>query len=380
MTESLGESVAFGPEELLRRYEHYLRYQIETLDLIAQHAPIDRTLEKICELVEHTLPGTAALVLVTDDVYPMRMFSSAPFAEQLLEAIVAPVTAALDRLDVVPDDPQHLIVVDPTSPGYTVWCIPVVGLGSVPLGALCVRRDWDDHPTERATILMDHSSRLVQVAIEQHLAERRIIGMLTAERKQIAADLHDDPVQAVTAVSLVLQRLAMEVPSEQAELLGQARTTVNGAIERMRRMLFELHPTALDEEGLAVAVEVYLEETFEPSGVEWKVVDTMEREPDAHLASLAYRLIHEALSNVVAHAAATSVLVELGSRDGGLVVRVVDDGVGFDPEVIPHHRPGHLGIHTAHDLARRASGTMQIESAPGNGCSVEIWLPYVLHH
>ena len=380
MTESLGESTAFGAEELLRRYEQYLRFQIETLDLIAQHAPIDRTLETVCELVEHTLPGSSALVLATDDVYPIRMFSREPFAEPLVEAIITPVMAALERLDVVPGATDRLMVADPTADGISVWCIPIVGLGSIPLGALCVRRAWDAHPTERATILMQHASRLVQVAIEQHLAERRIIGMLTAERKQIAADLHDDPVQAVTAVSLILQRLAMEVPTAQAELLAQARTTVNGAIERMRRMLFELHPTALDEEGLTVSVEVYLEETFEPLGVKWQVVDAMEREPDAHLGALAYRLIHEALSNVVAHAGATSVQVELGTRDEGLVVRVVDDGVGFDYDAVPRNRPGHLGIHTAQDLARRASGSMEIESEPGTGCTVEIWLPYVLHH
>ena len=380
MAEMLGESALLPAEEMLHRFEHYLRLQIDVLELIAQHAPIDRTLEVVCGLVEQTMPGTSALVLVTDDVYPMRMFSNEPFPEALVEVIVSKVTSALERLGLVPSDSERLIVTDPTAEGATVWCIPIVGLGSLSLGALCVRRDWGDEPTDRADTLVRHASRLVQVAIEQHLAERRIIGMLAAERKQIAEDLHDDPVQAVTAVSLVLQRLAMEVPTEQAELLGQARRTVNGAIDRMRRMLFELHPTALEEEGLAVAVEVYLEETFEVLGITWQVENRLDREPDVHVGALAYRLLHEVLSNVVAHAEASSVCVELGSRDLGLLVRITDDGVGFDPDELPRSRPGHLGIHTAQDLARRASGTLEIESAPGAGCTVEIWIPYVLHH
>ena len=380
MAETLGESASLAPEELLRRYERYLRLQIEVLELIAQHAPIDRTLETVCLLVEQTMPGASALVLATDDVYPMRMCSREPFPDPLVEVIVARVTGVLDRLEVVPSDSGRMIVEDPTREDATVWCIPIVGLGSLPLGALCVHREWGAEPTERAATLVRHASRLVQVAIEQHLAERRIVGMLAAERKQIAEELHDDPVQAVTAVSLVLQRLAMEVPTEQAELLEHASHLVSGAIDRMRRMLFELHPTALEEEGLAIAVESYLAETFEPLGIAWQVENTLDREPDVNLGALAYRLMHEVLSNVVAHAAASSVRVELGSRDLGLVMRILDDGVGFDPDEVPRSRPGHLGIHTAQDLARRASGILEIESAPGAGCTVEIWIPYVLHH
>lgn len=375
MTERFEPSQAGSPEELLRRYQAYVEEQTETLDLIADHAPLDRTLEGVCLVVERSLPRASAFVMTFDGDYPLRLFHDASLSQVVRDDLVPRVRGWLDRTSLVPVESRQVMLDDPTGGGEHVWCVAIVGLGARPLGALCIRRAWRGEMSARADALARHAGRLAQIAIEHHLAERQVIGLLAAERKQIAADLHDDPVQAVTAVSLILQRLAMDVPADQAELLGHARTTVNNAIERMRRMLFELHPTALDEDGLAVAVEVYLEETFEPLGVHWTIDAHLRVEPDAHTAALTYRLVHEALANVVAHADASNVHVELTSDDSGLTARVTDDGCGFDPDAVPRVRPGHLGIHTASDLAHRASGRLEIVSSPGTGCAVTVWLP-----
>jgi len=86
-------------------------------------------------------------------------------------------------------------------------------------------------------------------------------------------------------------------------------------------------------------------------------------------------LIHEALSNVAAHADATKVSVSLSSIDGGISAVIVDDGDGFEPASIPQPRPGHLGISNVRYLAQRVGGRFDIESAPGFGCAVRIWIP-----
>jgi len=109
--------------------------------------------------------------------------------------------------------------------------------------------------------------------------------------------------------------------------------------------------------------------------VKWSLDDQLDAEPDGPTRVLSFRLIHEALSNVAAHADATKVSVSLSSIDGGISAVIVDDGDGFEPASIPQPRPGHLGISNVRYLAQRVGGRFDIESAPGFGCAVRIWIP-----
>lgn len=354
----------------------YATVQLAVLDMIAEGVSIERTLEAIGEAVERALPSASALVFMRDESLALRGFGrGAPLFGGTVDMAKAQVHAELQRLDAEPASHRKQANRTLIVSSDTLWFVPVVDPATTPLGALCILRPGSTRPTEGETELIRSASTLAQIAIEHHLAEWRALDLLAAERRRLARDVHDDPVQAMTVVSLLLQRMAMEATSDQGEMLAQARHTVDRAIDRMRRMLFELHPTMLDDEGLAVAVEVCLEETLDSLGVEWQIDDALHREPDPHSAALAYRVIQQAVVNVAAHAGATTVKVELGNCDDGTMIRIVDDGCGFDPESVPRNRPGHLGLHTAYELARRASGTIEIRSAPGDGCMVELWLP-----
>jgi signal transduction histidine kinase len=350
----------------------YARAQLAVLDMIADGASIEPTLKAIGEAVEVALPSVAALVFMRDESLALRGFANGTPTVDLAKAHVH---AELRRLDAEPMSHRKQASRTLIAASDSVWFVPVVDPATRPLGALCILRRSGGRPTEGETELIRSASTLTQIAIEHHLAEWRALELLAAERRRLARDVHDDPVQAMTVVSLHLQRMAIEATSDQREMLGQMRHTVDHAIDRMRRMLFELHPTMLDEEGLAVAVEVCLEETLDSLGVEWQIDVALHSEPDPHIAALAYRVIQQALVNVAAHAGATTVKVELGNRDDGMMIRIVDDGCGFDPKSVSRNRPGHLGLHTAYELARRASGTIEIRSAPGDGCTVELWLP-----
>lgn len=209
-------------------------------------------------------------------------------------------------------------------------------------------------------------------------AERRtesaVIAGHLAESSRIAGQLHDDQVQAMTLVSIRLQQVARRAAGdpELEEVVGLARAATSDAIERLRRMMFELHSPVIETEGLAAAIEVYIDETFDED-----VTGTVHSEitdlPPA-TAALAYRLVREALMNVLKHASASSFVVDLRTSAGMLVTTVTDDGVGFDVDAVAV-TPGHLGVAHAEELATAAGGTWAIRSAPGAGTTVTIRLP-----
>ncbi|MEP6758327.1 MAG: PAS domain-containing protein [Actinomycetota bacterium] len=196
-----------------------------------------------------------------------------------------------------------------------------------------------------------------------------------AERRQIAADIHDDPIQVMSAVDMRLQMMQGFPESITPEALAEIEHEVAHAIERLRSMLFELRPTALDRDGLVAALRIYLEHTAASTGWSVSVVDELPVKPDADMAALLYRIAQEAVVNARKHAYATSVRIEVVEAADGVVVRVVDDGKGFVPDLQSEPAPGHLGLSTMVERAELAGGWTRVISAPGDGTTVECWLP-----
>lgn len=196
-----------------------------------------------------------------------------------------------------------------------------------------------------------------------------------AERRRLAGSIHDDPIQKMTAAGLRLQALRNRVPDEHREALDRIAGMVSGAVDRLRWMLFELHPPSLEREGLAAALEEYLRESAESGGFSYSLEDRMGREPPPATRAVAYRIAQEAVTNVGKHARATRVEVGLETRNGGLSVTVRDDGRGFTPSEVEEPRPGHLGLQSMRERAELAGGSLRVESAPGSGTRIELWLP-----
>ena len=211
---------------------------------------------------------------------------------------------------------------------------------------------------------------------------QRLLSHLTMaqeeERSRIAADIHDDTIQVLTAVGMRLEilRRQLQLP-EQTDLLDQLEETVRVATGRLRNLLFELHPPTLDRDGLAAALRVYLEQNLDQTGLAYTLEDRLTEEPPAETRVVLYRIAQEALANVRKHARANSVAVALESRDGGVLVRVTDDGAGFLQEDAPHpvERVGHMGLASIRERAEMAGGWIRIDSAPGAGTTVQFWLP-----
>ena len=195
------------------------------------------------------------------------------------------------------------------------------------------------------------------------------------ERRRIAADIHDDPIQVMSAVDMRLQMLQSYPASLTPETISEIEAEVASAIERLRSLLFELRPSALDREGLAPALRIYLEHTARATGWRVDVVDRLETMPSPDMAALLYRIAQEAVVNARKHADASSVTAEVGNAADGVIVRIVDDGRGFVPDLATAPAPGHLGLSTMQERAELSGGWVRVTSAPGEGTTVECWLP-----
>jgi signal transduction histidine kinase len=197
------------------------------------------------------------------------------------------------------------------------------------------------------------------------------------ERRRIASDIHDDSIQVMSAVDMRLQILAQLAPeSSMLDELHEIQGIVQQAIERLRNLLFELRPAALDLDGLVAALEQYLEHTGRHAGWTWAITDELDPEPPPDLRAIVYRIAQEAIGNAGRHAEASHVEVVVSGDRHGVSVRVHDDGRGFDAaEAANHPAPGHLGLPTMVERAEVTGGHCRVTSAPGAGTTVEIWLP-----
>jgi signal transduction histidine kinase len=210
----------------------------------------------------------------------------------------------------------------------------------------------------------------------------RLVRAQEQERSRVAADLHDDTIQVMSAcvISLDSVRLAMQDGNVERAAAGlkQVADLISGAVERTRRMTFELRPAVLWHHGLVTAVEQSLETLEREIGVRTSLeVAGMEARIDATLETLMFRSITEILTNVRAHAAAETVTVRLTQNADVLQVRIADDGRGFELEaaLARARRTNHLGLESLMERVDAAGGTVQITTAPGAGTVADIALP-----
>jgi signal transduction histidine kinase len=229
---------------------------------------------------------------------------------------------------------------------------------------------------ERTHKLIESLEELEKADAERRNLMARLVAAQEEERQRIAADIHDDSVQVMTAAGIRLQILKLQLPeTENVDALGDAEDAVNLAIARLRHLLFELRPPALDREGLAAALRLYLEQIKEEAGFDYALEDRLSAEPSVDVRVILYRIAQEAMANVRKHARARNVDLLLEDSDQGILVRIRDDGVGFSPEEAAQPRPGHLGFSAMRERAQMAGGWCKTESAPGAGTVVEFWVP-----
>ena len=223
------------------------------------------------------------------------------------------------------------------------------------------------------------AAALKRTHLHQRLAEkeaqrsRLMRALLTAqeeERTRIARDLHDQIGQALTAMLIGLDR-SLERPD--AAALAQLRELASVTLADVRRIALDLRPSVLDELGLEAAVTRYARELHERYRLDVAVLITLPRRLARQEETVLYRVVQEALTNVVRHARAREVSIVATARGGAVRLVVEDDGVGFDPAALtPAEQIGLLGMRERVELV---GGSLRIESARGAGCSVHARVP-----
>jgi signal transduction histidine kinase len=211
-------------------------------------------------------------------------------------------------------------------------------------------------------------------------AHRRVLDQLVAaheeERRRIADDIHADSLQVLDAAILRLDMLSRNPDGVvRPGQLAEVKAAVAAAEHRLRILLFDLRPAAIEaEDGLRWAVQEQLERMEQTTAIEWE----LEIRPGLDLgieARLAvFRIAHEALRNVARHADARSVRVRFEKQRGGVLASIRDDGRGFvaADSLSP---AGHFGLTEMAGRAELAGGWVHIASKPGQGTAVEYWLP-----
>jgi PAS domain S-box-containing protein len=210
---------------------------------------------------------------------------------------------------------------------------------------------------------------------------RRLLSHLSQvqekERSRIAADIHDDSIQVMTAIGIRLGALRRSIgDGSQDEILDQIEESVSLAIARLRALLFELRPPVLDREGLAPALRMYLQQVGTDGGIEVELENALAREPPSETRAILYRIAREALANVRKHAEASTVTVRLEEQNGGFLVRVRDDGLGLPLSALRlGSDPGHFGLDEMRERAELAGGWWNARNDPRGGTIVEFWVP-----
>ncbi len=219
---------------------------------------------------------------------------------------------------------------------------------------------------------------------EAALAERRrllthLVEAQELERRRIAWDVHDDSIQAMVAVGMRLQLLSGRVPEEHQPMLHQLEDAVRASVSRLRNLVVHLRPTTIEQHGLVTALDGYLQDVVAAWDLRTSLSADLDHEPPVPTAITIFRICQEALINVRKHARATCVAVTLSTNDGGTLVRVRDDGIGFANPVLedPNH---HFGLIEMRERAETAAGWCSVESAPDAGTTVAFWLPSPPEH
>jgi signal transduction histidine kinase len=204
----------------------------------------------------------------------------------------------------------------------------------------------------------------------------RMFAVQEEERHKIAGDIHDDSVQVMAAAALRLDMLRTKVQDpEQLGMIDRLTTTVRTSIDRLRRLMFELRPPALDREGLAAAVQTYLGRVEEESEMDTELMNLLTEEPPERVRLVLYRVVQEAMTNARKHSEAKLVSVRLEDKDDSVIATITDDGRGFEMGDSIESPAGHLGISAMRERTTQAGGQLSLRTAPGEGTTVEVRLP-----
>jgi len=221
---------------------------------------------------------------------------------------------------------------------------------------------------ERTELAEARAKQLQTLAVELIQAEER-------ERQRFAYLLHDDLQQILASARFQLQTACRCLPPE--PMLENVDRLLSDSIEKSRRLSHELSPAVLQHSGLVDSLRWVAQRTSEQFGLDVHLESDAEKQAENEsMKVFLFRCAQELLFNIVKHAKAKSARVELSSSDGNLVLSVIDQGIGFNPEILNSSiAKAGFGLLTIRERARYVGGNLSIESSPGKGSRFTLTVP-----
>jgi signal transduction histidine kinase len=293
-------------------------------------------------------------------------------------------TAMLRREPLIVGDAQAQeaaspVQLAPVLDGVRAWMGVPLAVKERVIGALLIAHVQPEVYTPRHAALALAVANQAAVAIENaRLYEQARRLAVLEERQRLARELHDSVSQALYGIGLgtrtaqaLLARGPVPAPLQEAlaEPLAYVLSLADAGLVEMRALIFELRPDSLEKEGLVAALSKQAAALRARHKLEVRTDFCPEPALPFEVKEALYRIAQEALNNVVKHAQASQVMLQLQDRKGEIVLQVRDDGVGFDPD---DAYLGHLGLHSMRERAAQLGSTLEIKSAPGQGTVVTV--------
>jgi len=288
------------------------------------------------------------------------------------------VRGGAERVDSLADDPEVDQDATQTLGARTGLFVPLVA-GGRPIGVIAAHDKEGRDPrfsdddlrlaetfAVRAAVAVDLSTRVASDAL------RRVVEAQELERRRLARELHDQTGQELTSVLLGLKAVEeAKSDAERAEALAAVREQVVETLHDVRRLAVELRPKALDDFGLVPALEL-LRDTFAgQTGMRVDLESQIRERLATNVETALYRIIQEALTNIVKHAQASAVSIVLARSGGGITAVIEDDGRGFTPDGGGEG----LGLLGMGERLALLGGKLKVESSPGAGTTIVAEVP-----
>lgn len=375
----------------MERAVHKLEATTEIARAVGGETDLDRILEIAVKRARALVEARTLLILLHDgdDLVPASVAGES--TEKIAKTRI-PIAGSVPGQVLEAREPRRIhdlepsLLARPGSPdvGVTALLVPLVYRGEA-LGVLValdpLGRDTGFSDEDEQVLVSFAASAATAVATAQTVAEdrtRESIAATERERGRWARELHDESLQSLAGLRVLLSAARRSDPEGTERLLSQGIEQVDDAIAEMRRLIADLRPTTLDELGLGVALEA-LVERLGSSG-------TIEVDLDLDLAfhsghtkhrlvseieDTGFRLVQEALNNVAQHGGTDRARVEVTEDEEDVRVRISDRGRGFDPSV----RTGGFGLIGMRERVTLAGGKLDIQSSPDAGTTIVAVLP-----
>lgn len=244
------------------------------------------------------------------------------------------------------------------------------------------------HVAVAMNYLIDALTNISSTLYELQKKEMMGIRIITAqeqERQRLARDIHDGPAQSLSNIVLkceLCEKLLYRDVEKARQQIGELKQLVKLSLQEIRRIIFDLRPMSLDDLGLVPTLQRYVSKFIEETGIDvaLEVYDLDENALDKVVEVAVFRIVQEALNNIKKHSKATKAYIKMYIKDGFLIARIADNGVGFDKEKVEEQKrtniyEGGFGIYGMKQRAELLKGKLTVQSQEGRGTTVLLQIP-----